>query len=191
MKFCGWIDLIRGGSAVHMNCNSCLLNFLFIALCLFSYLNFVGAYLQGYTSYGNEISWMVTTWDKMAIFCDNLPLLFHNVFLKLFSSMFKNEYIEERINYKKFISQCRKITDNSMIRIHCLVSCIWNRQQSICYELLHKFEFVLINCMAFNVVFNSISVILWQPVQLSMLSWSSFNQYSAQYSFQVTRCFPT
>ena len=40
MKFCGWIDLIRG-SAVHMNRNSCLLNFLVIALCLFSYLNFV------------------------------------------------------------------------------------------------------------------------------------------------------
>ena len=40
MKFCGWIDFIKG-SAVHMNRNSCLLNFLVVALCLFSYLNFV------------------------------------------------------------------------------------------------------------------------------------------------------
>ena len=35
-----------------------------------------GAYLQDYTSYGYEISWMVTTWGKTGIFCDNLPLLF-------------------------------------------------------------------------------------------------------------------
>ena len=31
----------QGGSAVHMNLNSCLLNFWVIALCLFLYLNFV------------------------------------------------------------------------------------------------------------------------------------------------------
>ena len=44
-----------------------------------------------------------------------------------------------------------------------------------------KFKFVLegqINCMVFNAIFNSISVTSWQPVHLSMLSWSSFNQYS-------------
>ena len=40
-------------------------------------------------------------------------------------------------------------------------------------------------------VFNSISIILRWPVHLSMLSWSSFNQYSAQYSFQATACFIT
>ena len=45
--------------------------------------------------------------------------------------------------------------------------------------------------MVFNTIFNSISLILQQPVHLSMLSWSSFNQYSAQYSFQATGCFPT
>ena len=38
-------------------------------------------------------------------------------------------------------------------------------------------------------VFNSISVISWQRVHLSMLSWSSLNQYSTQYSFQATGCF--
>ena len=42
-----------------------------------------------------------------------------------------------------------------------------------------------------NDVFNSISVISRRPVHLSMLSWSSFNQYSAQYSFQATGCLPT
>ena len=41
-----------------------------------------------------------------------------------------------------------------------------------------------------NAVFKSSSVIL-QPVHLSMLSWSSFNQYSPQDSFQTTGCFPT
>ena len=40
----------------------------------------------------------------------------------------------------------------------------------------------LIGCMVFNVVFNSISVMSGRPVHLSMLSWSSFNQYSAQHS---------
>ena len=40
MKFHGWIDLIRG-SAVRRNHNSCSLNFWVIALCCFSYLNFV------------------------------------------------------------------------------------------------------------------------------------------------------
>ena len=40
MKFCGWIDLIKGEGIAH-ELNSCLLNFWVIALCLFSYLNFV------------------------------------------------------------------------------------------------------------------------------------------------------
>ena len=35
-----------------------------------------GVYLQNYTSYGYEMSWMVITWGKMGVFCDNLPLLF-------------------------------------------------------------------------------------------------------------------
>ena len=39
-----------------------------------------GAYLQDYTSYGYEISWMVITWGKTGVFCDSLPLLFHYVF---------------------------------------------------------------------------------------------------------------
>ena len=45
--------------------------------------------------------------------------------------------------------------------------------------------------MAFNAVLNSISVISQWPMHLSMLSWSSFNQFSAQYSFQASGCFPT
>ena len=48
-----------------------------------------------------------------------------------------------------------------------------------------------VGCIVFNAIFKSISIILWQPVHLSMPSWSSFNQYSAQYSFQATGCFPT
>ena len=34
----------------------------------------------------------------------------------------------------------------------------------------------LIDCIVFNTVFNVISLILWQPVHLSILSWSSFNR---------------
>ena len=48
-----------------------------------------------------------------------------------------------------------------------------------------------IDCMVINAIVNSISVISRRPVHLPMLSWSSFNQYSAQYSFQTTGCFPT
>ena len=36
-----------------------------------------GAYLQDYTSYGYEFSWMVITWGKTGVFCDNLLLLFN------------------------------------------------------------------------------------------------------------------
>ena len=46
-------------------------------------------------------------------------------------------------------------------------------------------------CIVLNAVLNSVSVILRRPVHLSMLSWSSFNQYYAQYSFLTTGCFPT
>ena len=50
---------------------------------IFEFLPFVyfhawilsGAYLRDYTSYGYEISWMVITWGKTGVFCDNLPLL--------------------------------------------------------------------------------------------------------------------
>ena len=34
-----------------------------------------------------------------------------------------------------------------------------------------------IDCMVLKAAFKSISVISWWPVHLSMLSWSSFNQY--------------
>ena len=47
------------------------------------------------------------------------------------------------------------------------------------------------DCMVFNAVFNCNSVILWRPLHLSTLFWSSFNQYSTQYSFHATGCFPT
>ena len=42
----------------------------------------------------------------------------------------------------------------------------------------------MIDCLVFYTIFNSISV------HLSMLSWSSFYQYSAQYSFQATCWLP-
>ena len=35
-----------------------------------------GAYLQNYTSYGFEISWVVITWAKTCVSCDNLPFFF-------------------------------------------------------------------------------------------------------------------
>ena len=41
----------------------------------------------------------------------------------------------------------------------------------------------MIDHMVFNAVFNSISVISRRPVHLFLLSWSSFNQYSAQNPF--------
>ena len=56
--------------------------------------------------------------------------------------------------------------------------------------LKHQGKGWLIDFMVFNALFNSISVISRQPVHLSILYWNSFNQYSAQYSFQVTGCFP-
>ena len=42
----------------------------------------------------------------------------------------------------------------------------------------------------FNAFFKSVSVISRQPVHLSMLSWSFFNQYSAQYSSKPLVAFP-
>ena len=79
IKFCGWIDLTKG-SAVLMNLNSCLI---FSELLPFVYFHtqiLSGAYLQTYTSYGYEISSVVTTWGKTGVSCDNLPLLFKGWF---------------------------------------------------------------------------------------------------------------
>ena len=56
---------------------------------------------------------------------------------------------------------------------------------------LHILSIWLIDWKVFNAVSNSISVISQWPVDLSMLLWSSFNQFSAQYSIQATGCFPT
>ena len=49
----------------------------------------------------------------------------------------------------------------------------------------------LIACMESKTVLNIISVILQQPVQLSMLSWNSVNEYFTQYSSKATGCFST
>ena len=46
-----------------------------------------------------------------------------------------------------------------------------------------------IGWLVLNAIFNSISVISWQPVYLSMFFWSSFNQYSSQCSFNATLFF--
>ena len=48
-----------------------------------------------------------------------------------------------------------------------------------------------IDTLVFNAVFNSTTVISRRPAHLSMLSWNSFNQYAAQYSFQATGYSPT
>ena len=58
------------------------------------------------------------------------------------------------------------------------------------YLELYKLQVVLY-CMVFHAVFNSISAISRLPVHLSMLSWNSFNKYSAQFFFQATGCFLT
>ena len=52
----------------------------------------------------------------------------------------------------------------------------------------HILEHLFIHCIGFNAVFNSILVISRWPVHLSMLSWRSFNKYSAQFSFLTTGC---
>ena len=43
-----------------------------------------GAYLQDYTSYAYEISWMIITWGKTGVFCDNLVCSFAGYVVKHF-----------------------------------------------------------------------------------------------------------
>ena len=50
---------------------------------------------------------------------------------------------------------------------------------------------LLIKCMVFTAVFNSISVISRRPFYLKMFFFSSFNQHSPHYSFHASGCFPT
>ena len=73
---------------------------------------------------------------------------------------------------------------------------VWGTVENIVDTSIFSFSqrtysFSRIDCMLFNAIFNSISIISQRPVHLFMLSWSSFNQYSAQYSFQATGCFAT
>ena len=71
----------------------------------------------------------------------------------------------------------------------------WNQFKSVCIICQQmKFGWVwvrddrLIDCMVFNDAgFNIISVISRRPVHLSMISCSSFHQYSARYFLQATR----
>ena len=60
--------------------------------------------------------------------------------------------------------------------------CKWNNVKYGLFTRLNKWTINdwLIDCMVINTIVNSISV-LWWPVHLSMLTWSSFNQYSSQY----------
>ena len=81
MKFCGWIDLGGGWGgggwgAVHMNLISCLLHFELLSF-VFIIHEFCPVHVSRTTSYGYEISWMVTTWGKTGVSFDNLPLLFN------------------------------------------------------------------------------------------------------------------
>ena len=73
---------------------------------------------------------------------------------------------------------------------------VWRNPKSVVWERVmvwkqRSLNEWLIDCMMLNAVFNSISVISGRPVHLAMLSWSSVSQYSTQYSFQATGCFPT
>ena len=72
-----WVDRSHQGG---VQCTWTLtLAYVIFELLSFVYFHFwilSGAYLQDYTSYCYEISWMVTTWGKRGVFCNNLPLLF-------------------------------------------------------------------------------------------------------------------
>ena len=65
----------------------------------------------------------------------------------------------------------------------CVFVCIW--------FLSAGPNAIMIDLMVFHAVFQQYSLTSQQPVHRSMLSWSSFNKYSAQNSFQATGCFPS
>ena len=110
--------------------------------------------------------------------------------------------------FKVFLFQGRenswlfgKLLNNELTNLKYSNDKIWNlifgtyKNGCLSIEVVNVYKRQLIHwliaCMVFNAVFNSISVISWRPVHLSMLFWSSFNQYSTHYSFQATGCFPT
>ena len=82
MKCCGWIDLIKGGGG-KVQCKWTVT----LACLIFELLPFVyfytwilsGAYLQNYTSYGYEILWVFTRWNKFRSLTEKKQIfcLFH------------------------------------------------------------------------------------------------------------------
>ena len=66
-----------------------------------------------------------------------------------------------------------------LLKTCCLIPDFYCPQKGNC----GLWNCIVLYCMVFNAVFNSISIISLRPVHLSMLSCNSFNQYSSQYFF--------
>ena len=80
--------------------------------------------------------------------------------------------------FAKLIDKKKRYTTSSYFKLISIkISAKRNKLSS------NRIFYWLIDCMVFNAVFNSISVISQEPVHLSTLSWISCHQYSAQYSF--------
>ena len=80
-----------------------------------------GAYLQDYTRYGYEISWMVITWGKTGIFCDNLPLLFQiwNCCLQTLTVWKSLKFvIWERLKWKPMMCFITGISKSNAVCVH-------------------------------------------------------------------------
>ena len=76
MKFCGWIDLIKGERSAHEPPLLFACSLSYCPLLIFHTLIWSGAYLQNYTSYGYEILWVdrsqggvQCTWSITLVFC--------------------------------------------------------------------------------------------------------------------------
>ena len=89
--------------------------------------------------------------------------------------------IQFLIEYKK---NCREKRNCSFRAIFCFPTMF---SKAVCYRCVK----MSIYGAKFNAVFNSISAISRLPVHLSMPFSNSFDQCSAQYSYQATVCFPT
>ena len=111
--------------------------------------------------------------------------------------LFKSNFSFSYSVFKRFVLQTRKnqgllrkgfISALILQQMNCITStgCC---QAVLCHLSVQATKRLL--CMVFNFISNSISVKSRWPVHLSMLSWSSFNQYSTQYYFQATGCFYT
>ena len=89
----------------------------------------------------------------------------------------------DRQNATKFVNHCVSCIDFFYLSTHFFQIKMGRAMSK--KDLMHLRD-AFIHCMVFNAVFNNISVISRRPMHLSMLSLSSLNQYSSQYSFPIT-----